>query len=150
MPRYFAVFFNNQKSSIFSDDSIRKALTLATNKEEIIQTVNSDTNSNALRVDSPMLSDFFGYTNSSIIYNFDIDAAKKLLDKTGFKDNGSGQRVKAIQKKPAFQFTSYLKVGSKSAEIAQLQSCLTRLDDAFKTILQNETSGKYTILTENA
>jgi len=150
MPRYFAVFFNNQKSSIFSDDSIRKALTLATNKEEIIQTVNSDTNSNALRVDSPLLSDFFGYANSSITYNFDIDAAKKLLDKAGFKDNGSGYRVKAIQKKPAFQFQGYLKVGSKNSEVAQLQSCLTRLDDTFKTILQNETSGKYTILTENA
>ena len=57
---------------------------------------------------------------------------------------------KAIDKKPAFQFSTYLRVGSKGDEVSQLQSCLAKLDDFFRTLLQNETSGTYGKITEEA
>lgn len=150
MPRYFAVFFNNQKSSIFTDGNIRKAITYATNKEELVETVNNETKNNSTAVNSPILPDFFGYQQPGNVYEFNIDKANELLDKTGFKDNGSGQREKPLDKKQSFQFSSYLKVGSSGSEVTQLQSCLIRLDDSFKFLLQDEASGKYGKNTENA
>ena len=87
-----------------------------------------------------------------------IGQANDLLDKAGFKDNGlapltaggSGLRQKITSKKPAFQFKSYLKIGSKGTEVTELQGCLARLDDSFKNLLQDETNGKYGSKTESA
>ncbi len=148
LPRYFAIFFNNQKSSLFSDENIRKALSYSINKDELIKKIN--TGNDISKVDSPILPEFFGYQPPSNVYSFDIDKAKSLLDKSGFRDNGQGQREKAITKKPAFQFKSYLKVGSKNAEVNQLQSCLVRLDDNFKNILKDEINGTYGKATDSA
>jgi len=159
LPRYFAVFFNNQKSlgrsptgeaSILSDVNIRKALTYSVNKNELAQKISSETKANVLTVDSPILPDFFGYQKPNNVYEFDIEKAKTLLDKAGFKINASGQREKAIAKKPAFQFKSYLKLGYKGTEVTQLQGCLSRLGNDFKNLLTSETNGKYGKGTENA
>lgn len=156
MPRYFAVFFNSASSSIFSDSNIRKAMVQSVDKDELIKKINSSYNSdetgknNVLVVDSPILPDFFNYQKSENIYNFDVEGTKKLLDKAGFKDNGQGVREKTLNKKPAFQFISYLKAGSEGKDVVQLQSCLARLSDVFKNLLQNETSGKYGKSTEEA
>ena len=160
LPRYFAIFFNNQKSSIFFDVNIRKALTYSVNKNELSQKIGSQTKVNLLTVDSPILPDFFNYGRESLsqaqiqkptnVYEFDIDKAKALLDKAGFKANASGQKEKSINKKPAFQFKSYLKLASRGAEVTQLQGCLSRLSSDFKNLLANETNGKYGRGTENA
>jgi len=143
MPRYFAMFFNTQKSKIFSDSNITKALSYSVNKEEFVQKIKNDNKSNSYVVNSPILPDFFGYDQPTVNYSFDIEQAKQLLDKSGYKDNGSGQRSKANTKKPAFQFTSYLKIGSKGNEVTELQSCLSKLDPTFKDLLKNETNGTF-------
>jgi len=148
LPRYFAVFFNNQKSSMFSDKNLRDALIYATNKDEFIQRISSETKVNTEKVDSPILPNFYDYQPPTAVYGFDLDKANALLDKSGFKKNEAGQRTKT--KTPAFQFKSYLKIGSTGTEVTQLQSCLAKLDENFKTILQNETSGKYTSITDKA
>lgn len=143
MPRYLAAFFNNQKSSIFSDINVRQAAVYSVNKNEVIKKINSETKSDINIVDSPIIPEFYGYQKPDAILGFDIDAAKKLLDKAGFKDNGLGKREKTLNKKPAFQFKSYLKIGSKGTEVAQLQGCLNKLSDDFKNLLKNETNGTY-------
>ncbi|MEK6952610.1 MAG: ABC transporter substrate-binding protein, partial [Nanoarchaeota archaeon] len=149
LPRYFAVFFNfnpnGQKSTILSDENIRKALSYSVNKDDIINKISFSS-----KVDSPILPDFFGYNKPSVIYNFDIEKAKNLLDKAGFKLSKSNQREKPIVKTPAFQFKKYLKVGSKNTDVNQLQSCLARLDDSFKNILTSEVNGTYGKATEDA
>src|SRR3989344_352699 len=151
LPRYFAVFFNNQKLKIFSDENIRKALLYGINKEELVEKIKKETKNNIALVNSPILPEFFGYQDTPEIYSFDTDKAKSLLDKAGFKDTGSGVREKAIQKKPAFQFKSYLKVGSKGTEVTQLQGCLAKLSDGnFSDILKEETNGTYGKATEDA
>ena len=150
LPRYFAVFFNNQKSSLFADENLRKALSYAVNKEELIKKIQFETKNNILMVDSPILPDFFGYQPPTAPYHFDVDATMGLLDKTGYKKNVNGQREKTTVKQPAFQFKSYLKVGSKGAEVTELQKCLEGLaNDSFGRLLNDETMGTYGTGTEN-
>ncbi|MDO8530035.1 MAG: ABC transporter substrate-binding protein [bacterium] len=151
LPRYFAVFFNNQKSSVFADENLRKALSSAVNKEELVKKIKLETKNNILTVDSPILPDFFNYQPPTAPYHFDVDATMSLLDKTGYKENVNGQREKTTIKQPAFQFKSYLKVGAKGTEVTELQKCLARLaGDSFGSLLGDETTGTYGTRTENA
>ena len=143
LPRYFAVFFNTQSSKILSDSNITQALDYSVNKQELSQKIENQFKEKIAIVDSPILPDYFGYVAPTVTYDLNLDTSKKLLDKSGFKDSGNGVREKINTKKPAFQFKSYLSIGSKGNEVVELQGCLSRLDDSFKTLLQNETSGKF-------
>ncbi len=150
LPRYFAVFFNTNKTKILSDGNIRQALNYSIDKQEIINQMSSSAKSKISLVDSPILPDFFGFETAKNPYTFDIEQAKKLLDKSGYKDTGSGQRAKPNDKKPAFQFKNYLAAGNKSKDVTELQGCLARLSDNLKNLMQDETSGTYGKGTENA
>jgi len=150
LPRYFAVFFNTQNSKILSDSNITKALNYSVNKQELSQKISDTYKEKITIVNSPTMPDYFYYSDPTVIYDFNIDSANKLLDKSGYKDNGQGQRTKANNKKPAFQFKSYLSQGSKGSEVIELQGCLSRLDDNFKNLLKDETNGKYGKGTEDA
>jgi len=142
LPRYFAVFFN-QNSKLLSDSNITQALNFSVNKQEFLQKISDAFKEKISVVNSPLLPDYFGYSSPTVNYAFDTGAAEKLLDKSGYKVAEDGQRAKANTKKPAFQFTSYLKIGSTGNQVTELQGCLARLDSTFKDLLQNETSGKY-------
>jgi len=150
MPRYFAVFFNTQKAKLLSDSQITKALSYSVNKTELVQKISESFKEKISAVNSPIIPDYFDFVQPAAIYDFDLDQANKLLDKSEYKDNGQGQRVKANTKKPAFQFKTYLKTGSKGSEVTELQGCLARLDSNFKELLQAETNGKYGKGTEDA
>lgn len=151
LPRYFAVFFNTQKAKLFSDVNLRKALSYAVDKNEIINEILSSTKDKASIVNSPILPEYFGYQKPTITYEFSAEKANNLLDKTGFKDTGSGQREKTLDKKPAFQFKKYLSIKSTGKDVIELQACLARLpNDNFSTLLEGETNGTYGKGTENA
>ena len=151
LPRYFAVFFNTQKTKLFSDVNLRKALNYAIDKNEIITQITSLTKEKASIINSPILPAYFGYQEPKITYEFSAEKSNNLLDKTGFKDNGLGQREKALDKKPAFQFKKYLSIKSKGKDVTELQACLARLpNDNFSNLLQGETNGTYGKATENA
>src|SRR3989338_435597 len=150
LPRYFAVFFNTNKTKILSDISIRKALNYSVDRQELIKQISSSTKSKVSLVDSPVLPDFFGLQSPSSPYQFDIEQEKKILDRSGYKDAGSNQRAKPNIKKPAFQFKVYLSSGSKLKDVTELQGCLARLNDNFKNMMKDETNGTYGKGTENA
>jgi peptide/nickel transport system substrate-binding protein len=150
LPRYFAVFFNVQDDNIFSDSNLTQALNYSVNKQELVDNIKSSTKANISIVNSPILSEYFGYAEPTISYNYDLEKAKQLLDKSGYKDDGAGQRTKSTQKTAAFQFKSYLSTKSKGTEVSELQKCLAKLDDNFKSLLEEETSGAYGKGTENA
>ena len=85
LPRYFAVFFNQNQSKPLSDRNVRLALSHATDKNGI---VNKILIGNGTIVDSPMLPgiiDLPSLTESSDIYNFDNEKAKKILDDAGWR-----------------------------------------------------------------
>lgn len=152
MPRYFAVFFNPSpagvKSKILSDNSIKQALSLAVNKNDIAGQIQKNTIAKISVVASPILPEFYGYNLPSENLNFDLGKAKDLLDKAGFTLNAQGQREKIEQKKPAFQFKSYLTLKSKGTEVTELQKCLGKLE--FSTDLTGEINGTYGLGTEKA
>ena len=145
LPRYFAVFFNPEKSEILSDPEIRKALTLATNKEEILREVLLGYGK---IINSPLMPEIYGFSSPSVINEFDLDKAKELLNEVGFKDiDGDGFREKNIEKNAAFQFTSTLNVGSQGVEVQELQKCLAQDPEVYP---EGEISGYFGNLTKKA
>ncbi len=150
MPRYFAVFFNTQDSKVLSDSNITQALNYAVNTQELSQKISQQFKEKVSVVNSPIMPDYYNFVSPTVSYNYNLDSAGKLLDKAGYKADALGQRSKTNTKKPAFQFKTYLKQGSKGNEVTELQSCLSRLDDSFKNLLQGETNGKYGTGTDAA
>jgi peptide/nickel transport system substrate-binding protein len=106
LPRYFAIFLN-QESQILSAKEVREAMALATPKDEIINKVFLG---KARRVDSLFLPEN-NIESSYPKYNFDINAAKEILEKNNWKDaNNDGIREKVIQQGQnavPLQFTIY-------------------------------------------
>ena len=150
-PRYFAVFFNQDKTKSLAQKQIRLALNYATNKKEIVEKIlNLKKNYPGLQKEicqSPILPQVYGFKPPIEIYNFDIQKAREILEKAGFKKNKNGIREKRTEKKPAFVFSSRLEKGSQGKEVKELQKCLTR----FPTIYpQKKVTGYFGAKTEQA
>lgn len=150
LPRYFAVFFNTDKNHIFSDKNVAQAFNYATDKENLVDDIKISGKEDISIVSSPILPNYFNYNGPTTIYGFDQDTAGDLLDKSGYKTQEGNIRAKENTKKPAFQFTHYLSSKSTGSEVAELQSCLSKIGDDFKALLEGETSGKYGTGTEAA
>lgn len=136
LPRYFAVFFNQEKSKILTDEKVRTALNYGTNKEEIIKKIlpylKEEKDIKEKAVASPILNRFYGFQEPSLIYNFDPEKAKDLLDQAGYKDeNQDGLREKIVKKEPAFQFKQDLKTGSQNKDVQELQRCLAEFPEIY-------------------
>jgi len=96
IPAYYAVFFNQTKSKALADETVRLALSYATNKEEIISKILSN---KGIQVDSPLLPGWFGYTPETSIYEFAIEHAQNILESAEWKDSDDdGIREKTINK----------------------------------------------------
>ena len=151
LPRYFALFFNPDKSKSLDEKKVRIALNHATNKKEVIKKAlglpdNSPEIEKAV-IDSPILPKVYGFDAPEEIYEFDIEKAKELLDEAGFKEDENGLRKKVINKSPSFQFKSYLQKGSKGTEVQELQRCLAMFEDVYP---EAEVSGYFGPKTEAA
>lgn len=141
-PNYFAVFFNVQ-NKLFSKKEIRQAFTMATDRNEIIQ---SSLQGKAIPADSPILPSYFGFNYSGSTYSFDIEKAKKLLVGQDFIDK-NGQMVKTIEKLPAFQFTKDLVFGNKGIDVQKLQECLAKDPEVYP---EGEVTGEFASKTQEA
>ena len=159
LPRYFAVFFNPSNSKVLAEKEVRQALNFGTNKQDIINKALSE---QGRTVDSPLLPDVFGFDDPTVIYEFNPEKAKELLEIAGFKimdlntcltENESeekckaGLRQKVIEKKNAFKFTSNLKTGSQGDEVKELQKCLAKDPDVYP---EQEISGYFGETTKKA
>ena len=92
LPRYFAIFFNQTKSVAAASDEVRQALSLATNRQEIIDKV---LNGFGQPTYSPFLPGMIGYSADLATAEFNIDKANQLLDAKGWTKGDDGFRVKA-------------------------------------------------------
>jgi len=144
LPRYFAIFFNLEKSKIFSEKEIRKALNCGVNKIEILEKL---FNGQGKIVDSPILPEIFDINPPSQTYQFNQDQAKEILDGAGFLENQEGKRVRMIKKEKEFQFKNDLKLGSQGDEVRELQKCLARDPEVYP---EAEISGFFGNLTKRA
>ncbi|MDE2001388.1 MAG: hypothetical protein KGI60_02355, partial [Patescibacteria group bacterium] len=96
VPEYYAVFFNKTTPGL-DDQKVIQALTLAADKNTIVQTV---FDGHAIVVNEPVLPTIDGYDNSADPGNaFSADDASALLDKAGWKLNDTtGIREKKLAK----------------------------------------------------
>lgn len=144
LPRYFAVFFNPEKLKIFSIKEVREALNYGTNKNEIIEKVSAG---QGKIVDSPILPEFYSFSQPNKLYEFDLEKAKDILNKAGFLETANGIREKIVKKESEFRFKSDLKIGSQGKEVEELQKCLLKDPDVF---LDGEVTGFFGNSTKKA
>lgn len=83
LPRYFAVFFNQSQNKFLADKTVRQALTLATDKKEIIEAAFGGYGQIA---NSPLLPGMTGYSDQIKITDFSIDNASSTLAAAGWRD----------------------------------------------------------------
>lgn len=94
MPRYFALFLNGVKSPALESNKVRKAISIAINKDEIIEKVLRGAGATT---NGPILPFMESYnTEKAQSYKFDPEEAKNLLtsdkwvdaDQDGFREKG--------------------------------------------------------------
>ena len=127
--RYFAVFFNLEKSEILKQKNIRQALNYGTNKQEIVEQILKNKGE---IIHSPILSEILNLPNPIRIYEFNLEKARNLLEKANFYDKDQdGFRERIVQKKPDFYFKRNLQLGSRNLEVRKLQECLALFPDIY-------------------
>lgn len=91
LPRYFAVFFNQNKSVLLSDKNIRLALSRATDKNVLLEKVLEN---RGIAIHSPMMGGVLDVPNNVKKYDYDIKLAKTTLEAAGWhaspKPQGDG------------------------------------------------------------
>lgn len=106
LPRSFAIFFNQNTAQVFLNKEVRQALSVATDKQAIINTV---FNGYAVQLDGPIPAQLLnseeikgadeGILNSTSTLNTDnIGKAKKILTDNGWKLNANGVMEKKTTK----------------------------------------------------
>jgi peptide/nickel transport system substrate-binding protein len=98
MPRYFAVFFNENNNKALADKNVRQAFLDATDKQQIINDAEAG---QAVIVNSPVPGFIFGKNSSKlneISYNFDPEKAKSILDAGGWQFNSASSTPAVRQK----------------------------------------------------
>jgi len=119
LPRYFAVFFNQSKSKVLSDKTVRLALNYATNKQEIINKV---LNGEGQVVNSPIPAGVWGHSDETKVYEWAIDHANNILEIAGWKDEDEdGIREKEEEKLEIELITTELKELQQVANLLQEQ-----------------------------
>jgi len=84
LPQYTALFFNQTKNTALANYNVRAALTLATNRQEIIDQV---LNGDGEMIQGPITRGTLGYNDKLEPYEYNVEKAKTLLDKQGWKIN---------------------------------------------------------------
>ncbi len=94
-PRYFSVFFNKTKSVSLASVEVRKALSYAVNRKEIIIQI---LNGKGTEIYSPFLETMDEFNGDVEKRNFDLEKAKQVLDEADWKMNSEGIREKKGEK----------------------------------------------------
>jgi len=126
LPRYFAAFLNPEKNKILEEGEIRKALSLATNKKEILEQISQG---NGWIVNSPLMPEIYGFEPPSEIPQFNLSEAEEIIQELGF-EKIEGKLVEKRTEK-TFEFSRRLESGSKGKEVEELQECLSFFSDIY-------------------
>ena len=87
MPRYYALFFNQNQSKALSDKNVRLALNEATDRVAIINTA---MDGNAFLINSPMMGGILDINPNVRSYDYDLDKATSVLKAGGWTTNDAG------------------------------------------------------------
>lgn len=130
LPRYFAVFFNQVKSKVLLEKSVREALTLATDRQNIIDIA---AGGNGMPSYGPIVRELLGY-NPQIEekYQFSPEQAIKKLEEDKWLDtDGDGVREKKLQ---ANAELTPLEVRLISVQWPELETVLRTLKEQWERI----------------
>ncbi len=84
MPRYFAIFFNQEQSSLLNNIEVREALARSTNKEEIIEKALAGFGEKAF---GPIPENFDEYHSEDVEkWQYDPERAETVLEENGWED----------------------------------------------------------------
>lgn len=145
LPRYFALFFNQKKNPALEKISLRQALAYATNKQQIIEKIFAG---RAQAINSPIVPEFYGYNLPSSTYDFNLEKATELMQKSGYEKQ-DGKWVKS--KTENLQFKTTLKQGSLGDEVKKLQTCLAGIEDeSGKLYPEDKINGIYDAATKKS
>lgn len=142
LPRYFTVFFNDDKSRFLQDKNIRQALNYATDKKALLDSVLLG---RGAVVDSPILPEVYGYDAPTQVYSFNQAKAEELITKAGWTKQ-ENQWIK-INKETITEFKSNLQLGSRGTEVSALQTCLAKDPEIYP---QGDVSGYFGQQTKTA
>lgn len=81
-PRYFSVFFNQNKSVPLANDEVRRALAYSVDRSEIINKVLYE---KGAAIDAPFLPSMNEYNNDVEKKDFSVEKANEILDEAGWK-----------------------------------------------------------------
>jgi peptide/nickel transport system substrate-binding protein len=116
IPRYFSIFLNITKSLPLADDNVRKALSFATDKNEILGKVLLGKGAS---INSPIFTGTDAYNNDIEKYDFNLNTANRILDEAGWKRGEDGIRAKNGNK---LQFDIYTTDWPELSTTAQILS----------------------------
>lgn len=122
LPRYFALFFNQNKSKALSDKQVRFALHHATDRQAILDTVLHGTGTT---VENPFLPGIIDIPDTAMKYPPDQEKARQLLDSAGWKILPDGIRMKDNEK---------LEVEITTSEWPELQAVAQELQRQWNTL----------------
>lgn len=94
LPRYFAVFFNQNKSAVLSDKNVRLALNHATDKNTLLE---KTLDGRGVTVHSPMTGGVLDIQNNVKKYEYDLELAKTILETAGWSRDGNEVLTKGGQ-----------------------------------------------------
>jgi len=104
MPRYFAIFFNENKNDIFKDSSVRRALAQATPKEKIV----SEILLGEATVQEGPLPQWWLKSDQFSTYDFSEEQAQETLANAGWQDkdeNGVREKSRRGSEPQILEFT---------------------------------------------
>ena len=102
LPRVFGLFFNQNQNQIFTNKNVTQAISLAINKDRIVNEILKGYGS---KIDNPIPSNIINYdkltgTNDAS-HEANLEKAKNILSKDGWKINADGFLEKTITEKKA-------------------------------------------------
>lgn len=103
LPQYTALFFNSSLNALLKDSYIRKALTIGTNKNEIIKDV---FNNNAEKAETIFFKNMIGYDPEFKDYDFNPSGAVELLENNNWKRDATTGIMMNGDKKLEFTLTT--------------------------------------------
>jgi peptide/nickel transport system substrate-binding protein len=82
LPRYFGLFFNQNKSAALANKNVRLALSYGTDKPALLRDI---LDGNGVIVDSPMIGGILDINSAVKKYDFNQEEARKVLATDGWK-----------------------------------------------------------------
>jgi peptide/nickel transport system substrate-binding protein len=131
-PRYFSVFFNQEKSKLLADKNIRLALNYLTDKNQLLEAA---IGGNGRKIETPIPPVFKESTADTKIYKFDPSYAATILTNLGWIEQEDKFRIQEIKEKIKDAKTG--KITERVKEIIPLEFTLTTGDSPeFKKIAE--------------